>query len=116
MRCATSRGCSTKFVVESMTPGIRILSSGMPTSFMSSHSWSWRGLAASMLIACGRALQAMSVVAGRGEVRRVDLQHETGLDDRPVLALDHVREGGQIGILARIVEVDDEARQDAGRG
>ena len=45
MRCATNRGCSTKLVVESMTPGIRILSSGIFALRRSSHSCAWRGLA-----------------------------------------------------------------------
>src|SRR5215467_8459617 len=102
MRCATRRGCSMKLVVESITPGIRILSSGISIPLRSSHSWSWRGLAASMLIACGRRVErldvaccnfpelvvgqvAVLVVAARAEVGAVDLQHEPGVDDGAVL-------------------------------
>src|SRR6185436_3291172 len=66
MRCATSFGCSTKFVVESITPGMRILSLGILNVLSSSHSWSWRGLAASMLNACMRALNAMSMILSSG--------------------------------------------------
>jgi hypothetical protein len=59
---------------------------------------------------------AVLIVARGAEVGRIDLQHEAGLDDRLVLGLHHVCERGDVGVLARIVQVDDEARQDAGRG
>ena len=45
MRSATSSGCSTKFEVESITPGTMILPSGSLTSCQTFHSWPWRGLA-----------------------------------------------------------------------
>src|SRR5580693_8279194 len=156
MRCATRRGCSTKLVVESMTPGMRILSSGILIALRSSHSWSWRGLAASMLNACTLALNAISmilvtgrswvcgqpvdrgvergdialgdfcaefviaemavlVVARRAEVGRVDLQHEAGLDDGAVFDLEHIGERCDISLLGRVMQVDDEARQNARR-
>ena len=47
IRCATSSGCSTKFVAESMTPGISTLPSGSFTSSHTCHSWAWRGFDAS---------------------------------------------------------------------
>ena len=46
-RCATSSGCSTSTVDCVITPGISTLSSGILARFHSSHSCSWRGLAAS---------------------------------------------------------------------
>ena len=56
------------------------------------------------------------IVARRGEVGRIDLQDEAGFNDRSILGLDHVRERRHVGVLGRIVQVDDEPRQDAGRG
>ena len=48
IRWATSSGCSTKLVAESITPGIRTLPGGRVTSSQTCHSWAWRGLAASI--------------------------------------------------------------------
>ena len=45
----------------------------------------------------------------------VDLQHEAGFDDGAVLGLHHIGERFHVGVLARVVQVDDEAREDAGR-
>src|SRR5229473_1996899 len=54
MRSAMSSGCSTKLVVESSTPGIRIAASGSSCCLKSFHSCSWRGLAPSNENACAR--------------------------------------------------------------
>ena len=58
---------------------------------------------------------AVLVVARGGEIGRIDLQHEAGFDDGAVLGLHHIGERFHIGVLARVVQVDDEAREDAGR-
>src|SRR5262249_29525296 len=63
MRSATSSGCSTKFEVESITPGMMILPSGSFTSFHTFHSWPWRGFAPGNDSACGRPLCPMAAVA-----------------------------------------------------
>src|SRR5262249_79767 len=47
MRCATSSGCSTILVAWLMTPGISTLPGGSFTDRQTTHSCSWRGLAAS---------------------------------------------------------------------
>src|SRR4051812_33492617 len=52
-RSATSSGCSTKFDVESITPGMMTLPSGSLMSFQSFHSWPCRGLAPGNDTACG---------------------------------------------------------------
>ena len=46
----------------------------------------------------------------------VDLQHEAGFDDRPVFGLHHLGQRLHVGVLGRVMQVDDEAGQDAGRG
>src|SRR5262249_35850882 len=66
MRSATSSGCSTKFEVESITPGMMILPSGSFTSFQTFHSWPWRGLAPGNDSACGRPLSTMSTMSFSG--------------------------------------------------
>src|SRR5262245_60853468 len=47
IRCATSSGCSTMLVAWLMTPGISTLPAGSLTERQTTHSCSWRGLAAS---------------------------------------------------------------------
>src|ERR1700752_2024539 len=66
IRCATSRGCSTKLVVEPMTPGIRILSSGIFAPCISPDSCAWRGLAASNDNPAGRARMHTSRILASG--------------------------------------------------
>src|SRR5262249_11503953 len=66
MRSATSSGCSTKFEVESITPGMMILPSGSFTSFHTFHSWPWRGVAPGDDSACGRPLSTVSQVCFHG--------------------------------------------------
>src|SRR5262249_13804369 len=66
MRSATSSGCSTKFEVESITPGMMILPSGSFTSFQTFHSCPWRGLAPGNDSACGRPLSTMSTMSFSG--------------------------------------------------
>src|SRR5262249_28758784 len=63
MRSATSSGCSTKFEVESITPGMMILPSGSFTSFHTFHSCPCRGLAPGNDTACGRPLSTMSTMS-----------------------------------------------------
>jgi hypothetical protein len=46
-RWAISSGCSMKLDTESITPGINALPAGSLTLAKTSHSCSWRGLAAS---------------------------------------------------------------------
>ncbi len=58
---------------------------------------------------------AVLVVARRAEIGRVDLQHEAGLDDGAVFDLEHVGERRDVSLLGRVMQVDDEARQDARR-
>src|ERR1700724_2608941 len=58
---------------------------------------------------------AVLVVARRAEVGRVDLQHEASLDDSAIFDLEHVGERGDISLLGRVMQVDDEARQNARR-
>ena len=58
---------------------------------------------------------AVLVVARRAEIGRVDLQHEAGFDDGAVFDLEHVGERGDVSLLGRIMQVDDEARQNARR-
>ena len=58
---------------------------------------------------------AVLIVARRAEVGRVDLQHEACLDDGAVLDLEHVGERRDVSVLGRVMQVDDEARQNAGR-
>src|SRR5262249_10692016 len=69
IRCATSSGCSMKFVVESRTPGIKILSSGSFISRNTAHSCSWRGLAPSSEIAVARAPSTIGRMSRRGMSR-----------------------------------------------
>src|SRR5580704_6985757 len=44
MRRATTSGCSTKLLVVSTTPGMRIMSFGNGTRLSAAYSWAWRGL------------------------------------------------------------------------
>ncbi len=53
MRCAISSGCSTKFDLDSITPGMRTLPSGSLTVSNTFHSCAWRGFAASSAMARG---------------------------------------------------------------
>ena len=55
------------------------------------------------------------VVARRTEIGRIDLQHKAGFDDGAVFDFEHLGERGEVGVLARIMQIDDKARQDAGR-
>jgi hypothetical protein len=55
------------------------------------------------------------VVARRSEVGRVDLQHKAGLDDGAVFGAHQIGKRGDISVLSRIMQIDDEARQDTGR-
>ena len=55
------------------------------------------------------------VVARGSEVGGVDLQHEAGFDDRLVFVPHHLGERADISVFGRVVEVDDEAREDARR-
>src|SRR5262249_53036728 len=66
MRSATSSGCSTKFEVESITPGMMILPSGSFTSFHTFHSWPWRGFAPGNDSAWGRPLGTVSAMSFSG--------------------------------------------------
>src|SRR5262245_26643567 len=56
--------------------------------------------------------------AAQGEVRAVELQEETGLDDGVVLPLHHLCHGFQVGLSARVVsvreKVGERARGDSG--
>ena len=56
----------------------------------------------------------LDVLAHR-EVGAIDLQHEAGLGDRLVFVPHRVRDGVEIGLLARIVIVAEEHRHHAGR-
>ena len=60
-------------------------------------------------------LVAILVVARRAEVGAIDLQHKTGRDDGAVFGLHRLGERRDIGVLVLVVEIDDEAREDAGR-
>src|SRR6185437_6953931 len=44
MRRATTRGCSTKLLVESTTPGISVIDAGSLCFLNASYSCAWRGL------------------------------------------------------------------------
>src|SRR5919106_569252 len=99
MRSATTSGCSTKLVVESITPGIRTLSGGSFTSRQTRHSFSWR-----------------AVVPAHGEVRTIELEDESGVDDGAILIAHHVGDGLQVGLVAGVVVIGEEDRDDAGRG
>ena len=55
-----------KFDLDSMTPGIRTFPGGSFTVSNKVYSWAWRGLAASSEIACGRALNTMSMMSASG--------------------------------------------------
>ena len=55
------------------------------------------------------------VVARRTEVGGVDLQHKARFHDRFVFMPHHVGERADISLLVRVVEVDDEARENARR-
>ena len=55
-----------KFVVESITPGMMILSAGTFICSKTFHSCAWRGLAASKEMAWGRAEKAMSRMSASG--------------------------------------------------
>ena len=69
MRSATSSGCSTKFDVESMTPGMMVLPAGSFASFQIFHSCSWRGFAPGKERAAGRPLQHDVHDVLQGDVR-----------------------------------------------
>lgn len=66
MRCATRSGCSTNVVTESMTPGMRILPSGSLTFSQTSHSWAWRGFAASIEYAWAYTVTTRSTMWASG--------------------------------------------------
>jgi hypothetical protein len=48
IRRATTSGCSTKLLVLSITPGMRIMSAGSGTRLSAAYSRAWRGLANSI--------------------------------------------------------------------
>src|SRR5262245_7396203 len=76
IRRATTSGCSTKLVVVSITPGMRIISGGSLNDLSAAYSCWWRGLANSMLSAPTLALlsvgnrlaNAMSWVCGPSQL------------------------------------------------
>ena len=172
MRWATSRGCSTKFVVELMTPGMRILSSGIficlevfpfvivtrvggldadclrPRLEGYVDDFQQRqivGVRAFVIApadvqphAVGRQTGSrriergdvalgdffpefvvgempVLIVARRAEVGGVDLQQKSRFDDGGVFMPHHVGQRGDIGVFVRIMQVDDEARQNSRR-
>ena len=55
-------------------------------------------------------------VAAHGEVGAVDLQHDAGFGDRLVFLAHRLGDREQIRLLARVVVVAEEQRDDAGRG
>src|ERR1700730_3434018 len=55
------------------------------------------------------------VVSGRSKIGRVDLKQEPRLHNGAVLSLHHVGERGHIGVLGRVMQVNDEASQDSWR-
>ena len=54
-------------------------------------------------------------VPAHGEVGAIDLQHDAGRGDRLIFVAHRIGDGEQIGLLARIVVVAEEQRDDAGR-
>ena len=58
---------------------------------------------------------AVLVVAARAEIGAVDLQHEAGFDDGAVFDFQHFGERVDVGFFGRVMQVDDEARQDSRR-
>ena len=57
----------------------------------------------------------LDVLAHR-EVGAIDLQHEAGARHRLVFGAHRIRDGVEIGLLARVVVVAEEHRHHAGRG
>ena len=58
---------------------------------------------------------AVLIVAAGAEIRTIDLQHKAGFDDGAILDFQHFGQRIHISLLGRVVQVDDEARQDSGR-
>ena len=73
------------------------------------------------MLSCGGLAEGLQIdvvvldVLAHREIGAIDLQHEARLGDRLVFGAHRVRDGVEIGLLARIVIVAEEHRDHAGR-
>jgi hypothetical protein len=54
-------------------------------------------------------------VAAHGEIGTIDLQHDAGIGDRLVFLAHRLGDREQVRLLARVIVVAEEQRDDAGR-